>query len=925
MKSVLPHHNLIAKPNSYISTQDVSVKQKPKTSDVEANTTSQDQFQATGIDISANNSTKKSLFNNGNNTIVQIGNQDYNTNTEKLELENKDLNNTDINILKKFKKAKLIDLADNSITDITSLQKLSNLAVLDITNNQLFAEENPKASQNLKVLKKLAKNAEFLRLEGTGINKEQLHEIFASQKKHNPKAQLLVYTDQGIFRTSNYPLLRLPYSYIQGFEYNSSSTVLGLQKLDLGNNDLKHLANMYKLHSLSIADNPKITNLNAIQELSTLKTLNLLGTNILAQDNSHIENNIQILGNLASLTQLTLPSEASKEQVQNLLTIHKNKYPDKELQVQHNGTIFSNTQASNTNITSFSTIEQSHPRSHYAIKGTVYKHDTEILTLPNKIISDLEIMPYFTKLRILDVSNNRLETLEHLDSVQTLEHLNLSNTHIFKSYNRNVKSNINILKKLANLQSIRVDDTMSKTQIYEVLSYHKENYPDKSLTIKMNSDNQSWSTETFQDGLKEIKGQYYNVDNTQLDLSNQNITDITLDKSLHGFEQIQNLNLSNNTISNIQALQDYQTLENIDISKTDILNINNPNLEENIETILNLPSLKTININNTMVSPDVLSNLIEQVNKQYPDKEFTIKSNYNNSSNIQTIRGVEYSTDILRLKLSENHKLTNADLTNSIGTGQFKKLHHLYLDRTGITDLQALKQAPSLNSVTVANTKVFDADNPNLEHNINIIKNASNLEYLAAYDTGLTVNQVKDILQARKKDQLSLSIQTSDIIMSTEQSKLEDISIGNQLYHPSHAQLDLRGQNLANADFQNLEKFPNLMGVNLQGTGITLIPNLTSNSSFRVLDLQDNQLFGADNIVAAQINMKTLHNLIDAPLDPVVPHNQEDIMTWDLRNTGINRQQIEELLHYCSINQPTKILAINSEFGKLISKQKSKH
>lgn len=244
-----------------------------------------------------------------------------------------------------------------------------------------------------------------------------------------------------------------------------------------------------------------------------------------------------------------------------------------------------------------------------------------------------------------------------------------------------------------------------------------------------------------------------------LELKNNKINVNTI-TGLANIEDL-DLDLSGNNITDISAIRNLINLYSLDLSENSITDINP------LSNLTNLGSLNLIGNNITDIS--ALSNLTD------------LNSLHLSKNKISNVAGIANLIDLRYLGLSENQIIDISPLK------QLTKLRSLYLDNNKIIDISALAYLTVLNDLYLNDNKIKDItalasltalDDLYLYNNeISDITALSNLTNL--YTLFLSNNQIKDISalsNLKRLTDLDLSINKVEDI-----SPLKNLSIGYRL------------------------------------------------------------------------------------------------------------------------------------------------
>ena len=218
-----------------------------------------------------------------------------------------------------------------------------------------------------------------------------------------------------------------------------------------------------------------------------------------------------------------------------------------------------------------------------------------------------------------------------------------------------------------------------------------------------------------------------------LDLGNKNISNLA---GLSSFENLTNINLTQNNISSIDELRYCENMEQLNVS-------NNPNIGNNNSAIENMMALTKLDLSNTGITNiQSLQNLIA---KWQEEEEFTL-------------------TEL---------GLSNNAIGNIKNVGLIDTLQKLYISNIGIEDISEVKTLTKLQTLNASGNSI---------KNIDVLQNLTKLRYL-----DISTNQIQDITPISKislndlniaynkvKDVSSLTASYTTIVMDGNQ--ISDIS-----------------------------------------------------------------------------------------------------------------------------------------------------
>ena len=368
-------------------------------------------------------------------TLKEEIEENLQTKDPELDLGFEELNGTEpeLELLKKCKHLKSLDLSFNQIQDISFLKSLTQLKSLHLSYNQI---------QDIFFLESLTQ------LKSLHLSYNQIQDIFFLESLTQLKS------------------LHLSYNQIQDYSFLKSLTQL--QILDLSQNQIQDYSFLKSLNQLQILDLSQ----NQIQDYSFLKSLNQLQVLGLSQ------NQIQDISFLQSLNQLqTL--DLSQNQIQDysfLKSLNQLQTLDlSDNQIQDYSFLKSLTQ-----------LQDLYLRRNQIQDISFLKSLTQLqdLYLRRNQIQDISFLKSLNQLQTLHLSQNQIQDISFLQPLNQLQTLHLSQNQIqdisfLKSLNQlqtldlsdNQIQDISFLKSLNQLQTLDLSDNQIQDISLDFLSY----------------------------------------------------------------------------------------------------------------------------------------------------------------------------------------------------------------------------------------------------------------------------------------------------------------------------------------------------------------------------------------------------------------------------------------------------------------------
>ena len=332
----------------------------------------------------------------------------------------------------------------------------------------------------------------------------------------------------------------------------------------------------------------KVTNMNRIAELGNLKLLRLTGSQI---------KKIEGLKNMTNLEELYLAGNQIKE-IEGLenLTKLKRLFLNTN-QIADITPLSANTSLMELNLKS--NVEIDANRTHYTTKQLQELDKIGKIIDNGGIINlDTDKLGLFTNYKKLDLSNNKLTTLDILNGMTELTQLTLTNNSItledeksqeilsnmsnlsYLAFSNNKLTNINAINNLKNLNSLSLigNNKIDLKQIEDIIS----------------------NLNTFQVSTESLKT-IINCDISKITKLNLNGSDLTELPNLSIFTSLRTLSLNSNPITNFEVISDITSLQT--------LSLYNCNLHGRMIDFSNLTNLTYLNLNSNSLWTEDLENL----------------------------------------------------------------------------------------------------------------------------------------------------------------------------------------------------------------------------------------------------------------------------------------------------------------------------
>lgn len=420
-----------------------------------------------------------------------------------------------------------------------------------------------------------------------------------------------------------------------------------------------------------------ITNLDGIEQLSNIETLNLKSNKI--EDISHLKSltnleslnlayndiqDISALSNLVKLTELNLNNNtlSSISPLNNL----------RQLEILH-------MEKAGLGTGSFS----------YEINDLI---NLKELYLKLNNINDLGTLEYHTNLEVLDLTGNAIiADIDTLSLLKNLRVLNMSSTRATPEiyWSASISNNLSVLSELDNLTELTLSST-GLNDISPLTSLTNLTY----LDITVNKEITNLDVVSQLPNLECLIADLVDLDSldelgnisdmeklVELSLEYNNLTDIS---ELNKLPNLEVLNLGSNEIVDISVLSDLTKLKDLSISFNNIVDIN---------VLSNLTMLENLNISgNDIVDFSSIEGLIKL-------REF-----WAFRSNIESIEFLRNMTNLEYLSLSNNLITDISVLAN------MKELYILNIENNLLTDLSPLFKLDKLIIVWAKNNDIDESD-----------------------------------------------------------------------------------------------------------------------------------------------------------------------------------------------------------------------
>lgn len=350
----------------------------------------------------------------------------------------------------------------------------------------------------------------------------------------------------------------------------------------------------------------------------------------------------------------------------------------------------------------------------------------ESLYLRQLKLEQMEFIKQLPLLKNLDLSKTNITDLKFLASSSNLERLWIENTPI---------TSLNELRSLENLQYIFCDGSgITQTEVHSFLSYQP-----KCIVVYESSVLTNWWQSVPNTVKEKFTAQIGNIQEPtkqelhqlirakKLDIAHEDLYDISWIKF---FTNLEEFNAEGNPIKNIEALLQLKSLRKINLSQTAVKEVSVLSKLEELEEIYlrgtevftlipfrNLPLLKILDVNNTGIS--MFDGM--QFENQYPSVLILYKSEHLKTwwkelpAPWQTIFENHYLMEMPNeLQLHQMVKSTrfsvvkDTRVTSIAPLKEFRNLQELRVSETNITDIQVLYYLNLLTSLDISRNPIQD-------------------------------------------------------------------------------------------------------------------------------------------------------------------------------------------------------------------------
>ena len=385
---------------------------------------------------------------------------------------------------------------------------------------------------------------------------------------------------------------------------------------------------------------------------------------------------------------------------------------------------------------------------------------------------------------------------------------------------------------------------------------------------------------------------FSDLEHIVFNLSDNNLTDISLLSDYKNKFNVEEINISNNKISDLTPLKNFNNLmileaennEIVDISplsgneKLYSININN-NKVSDLTSLKNIKKISSVYINNNNISDINFINDIKNLYIELSGNPINWQDVNLNNSTINSINLSNTNLDSLkRLEGLENLnslKIMNNDLKDLEGLDKLK-LSYLYISGNNIKDWSLIKNLKS-RIVEISSDYSYETEVSLVAENCNIedisIFNNTDISRLILND-----NNIKD---------LSVFNNNKTITLKLSNNKLEDIS-GFDASHISYIDLS------KNLNISGLESIKNVSTVILSENGFTNLDEVKKLTGVGELDISKNNIKDLSNLN----NFEYLHTL------SIEENTSVDISTVPNKPIMLNARNcnIQKDLEYSDIN-----------------------
>jgi len=389
---------------------------------------------------------------------------------------------------------------------------------------------------------------------------------------------------------------------VAGEQYPADAKSLVLDGMGIGNNALREIAQLYTLNNLSLANNG-ISDIEPLSSLGGLTTLNLSGNSVsdlsslanltglrtLYLDSNPVESfePIYTLTNLSTLSIKDIEiSDTELEALSQALpgcAIHWEAEEEDVLEISFGGVSFSSdvteVSLSNLGITDISVLSSCTNLKSLDLSGNYISDISPLMDIPglewlsieNNRVTDLRPLMGVTSLKVINAENNEISNIAALGSLTELEELYLGGNRI---------TDFSVLGKLQELSTLGLENTglndeglANVMEIPDLRILMLEGNPDITGNVVDEFKQSNFQCKVYHDDLVyvvELGGKLFREDVTELDAAYMGLTDISC---LSGFDRVEYVNLSGNSINNIYCFQWMTAVKKLNLSDNDLVDI----------------------------------------------------------------------------------------------------------------------------------------------------------------------------------------------------------------------------------------------------------------------------------------------------------------------------------------------------------------
>lgn len=471
---------------------------------------------------------------------------------------------------------------------------------------------------------------------------------------------------------------------------------------------LNDIRDMMALQELDLSNNRIIQNIQPLSRLTSLRTLDLSGTNI---------TDLGPVRNLTELTHLNL----ARTPVTDISSL---RYSDK----------IQDLDLSNTQVSDLTVVEKMNHLHQLRLNGTPIRdlsvlstlHELEVLDLSNAELSDLSPVASLAQLTELDVAGNPITDFHILSTLTGLQTVNLDTTDIrdltplaaltnlaVLYINHTHVDSLSVLLKLPQLKRIYCDHTGVTRKTADAFMAKRKGV----LVVFDSEDLRSWWS-FLPAPWKEVFGRTAGTGATPskeelVKISNLDSINISDDKSILNLEPLKHLVSLRTLLAANTAVMDLSPLQNLrDLSYIDVTNT----LVGSLEPLQGLKKLKVLYADGTRIHDLSPLGGLAQLDKIYVDRSGVDETNVQALLERNPACLVIYKSNQLKSwwsslpaswqeafeKEGVSPKATSEDLHRLI------ELTKISVEGSGIDDLTPLTVFLRLRSLSFANTSVSD-------------------------------------------------------------------------------------------------------------------------------------------------------------------------------------------------------------------------